>query len=240
MKKAFVAALLIITAIPLLFAVAELPEHGNPGTAVQTHISARYLKKGAEEAGTENIVTAVILNYRGLDTNGEVTVIFTALAAVMAVLLPVAFTAAHRKAEGTVREPPAVSVVVSFIVRLLAPFIVIFSVYVMINGHTSPGGGFQGGAILGGLFIVLSIVLGSEKVRPLLPDRAAPWLRIAAPLAFVSMGILGVLLTGFYLGFPQEPTLRAVSAAMILVIEIGIGVGGATIFATLYREMEAQ
>lgn len=239
MKKALVSALLIIAAIPLLLGVAELPPHGDPDTPVQTHISARYLEKGEEEAGTENIVTAVILNYRGLDTNGEVTVIFTALAAVMAVLVPIAANGKHRRAEETTRETP-VSVVISFIVRLLAPFIVMFSVYVMINGHVSPGGGFQGGAILGAVFIVLSIVLGSETVRPLLPDAIAPWLRIAAPLAFVAMGTLGALLTGFYLGFPQVQTLRAVSAAMILVIELGIGVGGATIFATLYREMEGQ
>ncbi len=72
MKKALVVALLIIAAIPLLIGVAELPPHGDPDTPVHTHISAYYLENGVEEAGTENIVTAVILNYRGLDTSGEV------------------------------------------------------------------------------------------------------------------------------------------------------------------------
>lgn len=249
MKKALVTALLILAAIPLLIGVAELPPHGDASTPVQTHISAYYLDNGLEEAGTPNIVTAVILNYRGLDTSYEVVVIFTALAAVMAVLKPVGTTAreqrpyeAHPDSENdsAAATPPPASVVVSFVVRLLAPFIAMFAVYVILNGHVSPGGGFQGGAILGGLFIGLSIVLGAPYVRPLLPEAVAPWLRIAAPIAFVSTAVLGALLTGFYLGYPQPPELHAVREAMVLVIEIGIGVGGATIFATLFREMEAQ
>ena len=256
MKKALVIALLVIAAIPLLIGVAELPPHGSLSSPVQTHVSARYLEKGVEEAGTENIVTAVILNYRGLDTSGEVTVIFTALAAVMAVLLPAARTkgAVAEGAEAGAAEnvdatgdsadagtqPLAASVVVSFAVRLLAPFIVLFSAYVMLNGHSSPGGGFQGGAILGGLYVALSVTLGSERVRPLLPESVAPWLRIAAPIAFVSVGVLGVTLTGFFLGFPQGHGVHVVSEAMILAIEIGIGIGGATIFATLFREMKSQ
>jgi multicomponent Na+:H+ antiporter subunit B len=245
-KKAAVAALLIIVAIPLLIGVAELPPHGASDTPAYTRISAYYLANGLEEAGTENIVTAVILNYRGLDTNGEVTVIFTGLAAAFAVLLPAALvrrshpassaTAAHVGSE----QSAPVSPIVSFIVRLLAPFIALFSLYVMFHGHSSPGGGFQAGAILGGLFIVLSVVLGSQKVRPLLDSRLAPWLRIAGPIGFVTMGVLGAALTGYYLGFTQVEALHWVRSAMVMAIEIGIGVGGAMIFATLFAEMEAQ
>ena len=95
MKKALVAALLIIAAIPFIIAVAALPPHGDPQTPVQTGASAYYLEHGAEEAGAENIVTGVILNYRGLDTAGEVTVIFTGFAAAFAVLIPAALIRAR-------------------------------------------------------------------------------------------------------------------------------------------------
>lgn len=238
MKKAFVAALCIIAAIPMLIGMASLPPHGDPRAPVHTHISARYLERGVEEAHTGNIVTAVILNYRGLDTSGEVTVIFTALAAVLVVLVPArALTKTPPKPTG-----PAVPVspVVRFIVSLLAPFVALFALYVMVHGHSSPGGGFQAGAILGGLFIALSIVLGADKVAPILRSPLAPWLRIAAPLAFVSAGIVGAVLTGYFLGYPQQPQLHLVSEWMVLVIEVGIGVGGAMIFATIFAEMEAQ
>jgi len=236
-KKAFVAALLIIAAIPFVLAAASLPPHGSATTPVQTGASAYYLEHGAEEAGAENIVTDVILNYRGLDTNGEVTVIFTGFAAAFAVLLPAALLRKTR-AEPGAQLPP--SPVVRFAVRILAPFTALFAIYVIMYGHISPGGGFQGGAILGGLFIVMSAALDPARTRRLIPEPAGPWLRAAAPIAFVSMGILGVVLTGYYLGFPTSEALSGVSTGMLIVIEIGIGVGGAAIFAALFSELEAQ
>lgn len=237
MKKALVAALLIIAAIPLLIAVAALPPHGDPGTPVHTRVSARYVEAGVEEAGAENLVTGVILNYRGLDTAGEVSVIFTALAAGLVVLIPAARSRSTRHADP--KTTPA-SPVVRFVVRLSAPFIALFAIYVILNGHASPGGGFQGGAILGGLFIALSVVMGAEKMGTLLPERLAVWLHVAAPVTFACVGFAGIALTGAFLGYPQEEALHAVREAMLLALEIGIGVGGAAIFATLYAQMEAQ
>ncbi|MBN2404860.1 MAG: sodium:proton antiporter [Coriobacteriia bacterium] len=235
MKKALVAALLILAAIPLLLAVSELPPHGSASNATYTHVSAYYLEHGAEEAGAENIITDVILNYRGFDTNGEVTVIFTALAAVLAVLLlGDASTATEDK------PSHSVSVVVSFIVRLLAPFIAMFAVYVIINGHISPGGGFQGGTILGALAIVLTLVLGEDEARRLLPERPKPWLQAAAPLTFIGIGLAGLTDTGFYLGFPTAEALSWIRTMWLLAIEIGIGVGGAAIIASIFWTMEAE
>lgn len=237
MKRALVAALLIITSVPLLLAVSALPQHGDADTPVHTRVSARYVERGAEEAGADNLVTGVILNYRGLDTAGEVTVIFTALAAGFAVLLPFKLSRVPRSDSN---GPSPTGPVVRFVVSLLAPFIALFAVYVILNGHVSPGGGFQGGAILGGLFIALSIALGAEKMRGLLPHTVATWLHTVAPVAFVIVGVVGVVVTGVFLGYPQSEALHALREAMMLVLEIGIGLGGAAIFATLFAEMEAQ
>jgi multicomponent Na+:H+ antiporter subunit B len=247
-KKALVAALLIIVAIPLLIGVTAMPPHGDPDAPVHTHISERYLEQGAEEAGAENIVTGVLLNYRGLDTAGEVTVIFTALMAGLAVLIshprpaPDGVTSGAEDAgsDGRATAPLPLSPVVGFVVRLLAPFITLFAIYVILNGHVTPGGGFQGGAILGGLFIALTIVLGESRTTALLPRRAAPWMQGAALLGFVGVGILGAAVTGYFLGFPQEAPLHLVRELMMVVLEIGIGLGGAAIFATLFLQMEAE
>ena len=236
MKKALVASLLIIAAIPLLIAMAALPRHGALDTPVQTHISAHYLEFGVEEAGAENIVTDVILNYRGFDTEFEVTVIFTALAAVLALMLGAGGAGAANQANSESRP----SVVVRFVVRLLAPFTAMFAIYVILNGHISPGGGFQGGAVLGALFITLTVVLGGARVAGAFPEASRRWLQIAAPLTFAVAGVAGALLTGFYLGYPTEPALSGLRTLMIIAIEIGIGVGGAAIIATLFTVMEAD
>jgi multicomponent Na+:H+ antiporter subunit B len=124
------------------------------------------------------------------------------------------------------------SPVVRYIVRLLAPFIALFAFYVVLFGESSPGGGFQGGTIFAALVIILSVVAGREVAERMLPRRIRPWLRIAGPLSFMVVGALGAVFTGWYLGFPQ--TSKSVTAAMLMVIELGIGIGGATVFASVF------
>ena len=238
MKRALVIVLLVALALPLLYAVSELPPHGSPDTPPYTHVSPRYLERGVEEAGAENIVTDVILNYRGFDTNGEVTVIFTALAAVLAVLLLDAPPHASRRPH--VPDAIPASVVVRFIVRVLAPFIALFAIYVILNGHVTPGGGFQGGTIAGALFIVLYVVLGERATNVLLPRRAERLLQATAPLTFIVVGTIGILAFGSYLLFPQDPSLGWLRTLFYIVIEFGIGIGGAAVIATIFRTMEDE
>jgi multicomponent Na+:H+ antiporter subunit B len=236
MKRALTIAMLVVIAIPLFYAVAQLPQHGSPLTPPYTHISPRYLEKGPEEAGAENIVTDVILNYRGFDTNGEVTVIFTSLAAVCAVLL-----GSRKGDERPAEEPSAstapVSDVVSFIVRLLSPFIAIFAVYVMLYGHISPGGGFQSGAILAALVIAATVIVGRRQGEALVPLRVRRLLQAAAPLTFFAVGVAGLLLLGDYLAYPKTEDLMWLTTAWLIIIGIGIGVGGAAVVASIFWTM---
>jgi len=76
--------LVVLVALPLVAGVATLPPHYAPDAPIHTHVGARYLERGVAETGMKNLVTAVLLNYRGFDTFIEVVVIFTALAAVLA------------------------------------------------------------------------------------------------------------------------------------------------------------
>ncbi len=62
----------------LLFGSVDLPVVGDPNSPPNTHISPVYLAKSLEDTGTPNVVTAVLADYRGFDTLGETTVIFTA------------------------------------------------------------------------------------------------------------------------------------------------------------------
>ena len=62
----------------LLFGSVDLPVVGDPESLPSKHVSSHYLKKSLEETDTPNVVTAVLADYRGFDTLGETTVIFTA------------------------------------------------------------------------------------------------------------------------------------------------------------------
>jgi len=237
MKRALTLVLLVALAAVLLNAVADLPPHGSPDTPAYTHVGAYYLEHGPEETGSENIVTSIILNYRGFDTNGEVTVIVTALMAVIAILTGVRDAGTKPAAEASRVAP---SVIVRFIVRVLAPFILVFAVYVILNGHITPGGGFQGGTMLGALVIALTLVLGEHESAKLIPQRPIRIIQVIAPLTFVAVGLAGLIVWGDYLFFPRGEQSRAVAEAMLVLIEAGIGVGGAVVFARVFRLMGAR
>ncbi|MBN1192881.1 MAG: sodium:proton antiporter [Coriobacteriia bacterium] len=238
MRRALVAALLVIAAVPLMLAMAELPPHGSPETPAYTHVSSYYLEHGEEEAGAENIVTGVILNYRGFDTQGEVTVIFTSMAAVLAVVLLDEKNRPKQPVETAEKIP--VSIVVKFIVRVLAPFIALFAVYVVLNGHVTPGGGFQGGTIAGALIIALMLVMSESGAETLLPRKPEHILQAAAPIAFCIVGLIGLVLFGDYLAYPRDEALRWLGVVLLTVTEIGIGVGGASVIVRIFRAMGAD
>jgi multicomponent Na+:H+ antiporter subunit B len=74
------------TAAMLLYGTLDLPPFGEAATAVHEHVAPRYLEKSIEETGVPNVVTSVLASYRGYDTLGETTVIFTAGIAVLMLL----------------------------------------------------------------------------------------------------------------------------------------------------------
>lgn len=68
----------VITGALLIYATIDMPDWADPHSPASTHISPRYIEKTVEETATPNIVTSVLADYRGYDTLGETTVIFTA------------------------------------------------------------------------------------------------------------------------------------------------------------------
>ena len=79
-------AVVTVTGFVLLWAVADLPPVGDPAAPVHQHVAPRYLEETPEAIGIPNVVTAILADYRGFDTLGEVAVIFTAGIGVMLLL----------------------------------------------------------------------------------------------------------------------------------------------------------
>ena len=241
MKRPALALLLAAVAAVMAAGLAGLPRPGDPQAPVHGHVAAHVISQGIADTGSPNLVTAVLLAYRGYDTFGEVMVIFAALAAVMVVLAPAGSVPEDRPNEtGPEEEGPKIapSPVVGFVIRVLAPFIAAFAVLVLLHGEVSPGGGFQAGVILGALLVLLSVVLGRGPDRPLLPVAMARWLQAAGPLAFAAAMLIGLAATGALLGLPASPSWAR--GALLLLLELGIALGGATIVLGLYLQMRGR
>ena len=76
----------IVTGGLLVYGTLGLPEFGSPDSVIHHHVAPLYLEQAPQETGVPNVVTAVLASYRGFDTLGEVTVIFTGGIGVIALL----------------------------------------------------------------------------------------------------------------------------------------------------------
>ncbi len=121
-------------------------------------LATHYANNGAAEVGAPNLVTSIIVTYRGLDTLGEVTILFL-VAAIVSFFLKRVKT---EKEQSPKRESSEIIITAS---KLLVPVVMVLGVYVFVNGHLTPGGGFQGGAIIATSFVLLLMANPNFKVN---------------------------------------------------------------------------
>ena len=85
--------------------------------------------------------------------------------------------------------------------KVLAPFIIMFALYVHFHGDYSPGGGFQAGVILAAAFALLALVYGLEAVQRVLPPWFAQMCAGLGVIIFAGVGVVTMLLGHNYLGY---------------------------------------
>lgn len=78
MKRPALAVLAAFVAL-MVYAGADLPPLGDPGSPASIHVAAGYISDALDDTRTPNVVTAVLADYRGFDTLGEAVVVFTAV-----------------------------------------------------------------------------------------------------------------------------------------------------------------
>ncbi len=76
--KIFAFLVALLTGGLLIYGTKDMPKWGDPNSPASLHVTPRYIEKTIEETATPDMVTSVLADYRGYDTLGETTVIFTA------------------------------------------------------------------------------------------------------------------------------------------------------------------
>ena len=128
------------------------------------------------------------------------------------------------------------SIVVRTLCRLLVPFIQLFGLYVIMHGHSSPGGGFQGGVILGSSFILLGIACGIEEVKRRFSLAALTVFTSMGVLLYAGIGVLCLLLGANYLDYSILPIVEPRSMGM-LGIEIGVGITVMAVMVSIFHDL---
>jgi multicomponent Na+:H+ antiporter subunit B len=132
--------------------------------------------------------------------------------------------------------------ILDLISRKLAPFMILFGFYLLAYGHTSPGGGFQGGVVMASGVILLVVARGAKAAEAFFPFRSLSAIEMVAFLAFIAAGLSGIVLS---IGFLGNPMARVYTSAvprvgmtliLNLIIGIEVGSGVSLICLRLFRE----
>ncbi|MHB9004590.1 MAG: hydrogen gas-evolving membrane-bound hydrogenase subunit E [Coriobacteriia bacterium] len=188
------------------------------------------LDEAASVVGAANIVTAVVLAYRGIDTLGELSILFAAATAVGLVLGRAHAASAPREPGGFILQAG---------VDLLFPLLLVVGFYIILHGHLTPGGGFQGGVVLAAAFVLP--VLARPADTP--SHSAMAWVEGLAGTAFIVTGLAALAVDRAFLApllsTGQLGALLSAGTLPILYLAVGLKVG-AELASLLLRLSEEE
>jgi multicomponent Na+:H+ antiporter subunit B len=214
MVKRFFSFLFIVLFIYMLLPLIML----FPGQEELTPLAAKYISDGPDELGSQNIVTSIVVTYRGLDTLGEVAVLFIATAGIGFLL--------RRKEKDIQDKRRKSSEILQTGTMFLLPMIFLLGVYIFLHGHLTPGGGFQGGVVIASGVVLLMLSRASFKFNHLVLHS----IESLSGAFYVAIGILGIFLAGGFLDNRILPLgefgqLFSAGAIPIIYSLVGLKVG---------------
>jgi len=259
----------VLTGILLIYVTGDFPPWADPQSPASTHVSPHYIEKTMEETSVPNIVTAVLADYRGYDTMFETTVIFAA-GVVCFFLLRMSKRKSKRSEQRLYRHLPSGIIlrikeggksphdlseferidiqwtphdlIIKTTCRLLIPFIQIFGLYVIAHGHHSPGGGFQGGVILGASIILLAIAFDLRTALGRMREKVHALLCAVGVLIYAGTGALCLLFGFNFLDYKALAAILQVDPVTarshgILIVEIGVGIAVMATMIWIYNNV---
>lgn len=238
--KSIAFIITFILGVLLLIATKDLPGWGDPDSPASTHVSDYYIQHSLKETSVPNFVTSVLADYRGYDTMFETTVIFCAGLTVLTIL-----RRSHRRRPKEPRPRPVRNghnLILQSAARLLVPMMQLFALYVVAHGHHSPGGGFQGGVILGASFILLAISYDLQTILARLRERTVLLLSAVGVLIYAGIGAICLLLGANFLDYSAWSVVLGVSEIEarshgMLGVEIGVALTVMCIMFSLYADL---
>jgi len=186
MKKVIVYLLLAVIGYYMVNVFYHIPFGEN--RLPEGNVRDFYLEKSPNELNVPNSVTSIVVNFRGFDTLGEVTVLFLAVTVLGSIL----YRKRKHGEEKTVLFGS--SKIMQSGARLLFAPIILLGAYVFIHGHLSPGGGFQGGVIIATGFLLMLMAYEDYKVS----HNVLMWTESLAGVTFAGIGIAGLVFGAHY------------------------------------------
>ncbi len=163
-----------------------------------SNLANYYANASLPQANGRNIVNVILVDFRGLDTLGEIAVLSIAAVGVFALLK---LTGGHPVSKDRPESKMQRSILLAFSARYMMPLIMIFSFFLLIRGHNQIGGGFVGGLVAASALMLYAIATSPAELRKLLP---------VEPRSLVGIGLLVALLSGLIPLLSGQPFMTGV------------------------------
>ncbi len=237
------AVMIVLMFVLLATAMLGMPEIGDKNNPDNNEVARRYIENGLDETGAVNIVSGMILDYRAFDTFGESCVLFVATICVT-IMLRIDGRGGEGDDEEAESDKKAFGIRQSAFAKLdsrnfependtilkkssliVFPIIMVFGVYVILNGHISPGGGFSGGAILGAGFVLFLSAFGFNKTERFMNANTVRIITLIALLVYCLSKCYSFFTGANHLesGIPLGTPGAILSSGLILVLNICVG-----------------
>jgi multicomponent K+:H+ antiporter subunit A len=185
-------------------------------------ISGYFIANSYEGGGGTNVVNVILVDFRGFDTLGEVSVLALAALGAHALLDGLRLRPhAHRAHSAGDRHP----IMLAMLMRPLLPLALVVAFYILMRGHNLPGGGFIAGLITGVVLMLQYLAVGIEvtaaRMRIDSVKLFAAGLALAAGTGLVSMAFGVPFLTSTH-GYVDLPLVGATHLASALVFDLGV------------------
>ncbi|MDC0049103.1 hypothetical protein OAL09_07170 [Verrucomicrobia bacterium] len=243
MKIFGLIAVLVVGAL-LLSATSDFPDwRDKDSPANESPVSSFYIEKTEKLTKVPNMVTAVLADYRGYDTMFETVVIFIAGIGIIAVLRN--FDGPNSSSIKRENNDEGGGLLARFTCSLILPFIQIFALYVVAHGHHSPGGGFQGGVMLGASYILAALAFGLSKAKDIFSERRTMIFAAVGIFIYVGWGVLCLLFGKEFLNYEALDPILPGDAKMarshsMLIVEIGVAFTVTAIMFSMYSNLSTR
>ena len=223
--KCFSIVFCIAIVALLVLTVSYLPSVGGADKPTNNLVSETYITDGLKDTGAVNIVTGMILSYRAFDTFGETNVLFIATCCVMIMLMVEDAELKKQEVMNDRRFEPKNDAILQGTAMVLVPVIFIFGIYIILNGHLSPGGGFSGGATIGAGMILYASAFSFKDTQRFFDEKVYKIAKISALCVYGLIGIYYYVTgaNGIENHIPLGIPGHIVSAGIIFPINICVG-----------------
>lgn len=194
-------------------------------TREYTSIADYFIANSVSGGGGANVVNVLLVDFRGFDTMGEITVLALAGLGIYAMLDQLKLLSPKQDGDGRPWNPDTHPLIMATFSRLLLPLALLVAIFILLRGHNLPGGGFIAGLVTSAALIVQYLANGVEWTRSKLPANTHP---------LIGSGLLIAASTGiasWYFGYPfltstfshlHLPLLGDFELASAMAFDIGV------------------